>query len=97
MDGYISDEDAQRILEVYMMEMMPLFPFVIIPTGTSIRLLNRTRPKLALALMAVTSFHDPVQQRRFGQLFNDMVATALAKETFASMDLLQGLLVYLSW
>jgi hypothetical protein len=47
--------------------------------------------------MAVTSFEDPILQRRLGQEIKKQICDRLVMGMEVSMDLLQGLLVFVAW
>ena len=47
--------------------------------------------------MAVTSFEDPIMQYRLGQEIKKQICDRLVMGSEVSMDLLQGLLVFVAW
>ena len=52
---------------------------------------------LFLCIVAVTSFEDPKLQRRLGQEIMKQICDRLVMGHEVSMDLLQGLLVFVAW
>ncbi|VUC30940.1 unnamed protein product [Clonostachys rosea] len=77
--------------------MVTHYPFVIFPKGQSIKEITQERPALSLAAFAAAA-HDNVQlQRSLNTLFNNLISARLLKGSFASLDILQGLLVHVAW
>ncbi|KAJ4293388.1 hypothetical protein N0V90_008671 [Kalmusia sp. IMI 367209] len=104
-DGDVIDEDiitierADTLVELYKSEMMPHFPFIIIPprdTGASLR---HEKPFLFLAVLSVASFHDLVAQERLGNKFKVMVTDKVlyGGDDCLKLEYLQGLLIVLAW
>ncbi|KAJ4346658.1 uncharacterized protein N0V89_010589 [Didymosphaeria variabile] len=104
-DGDVIDEDivsvekADTLVEVYKSEMMPHFPFIIIPsheTGTSLR---HEKPFLFLAVLSVASFHDLVGQEKLGNRFKTMVTDKVlyGGDDCLKLEYLQGLMIVLAW
>ncbi|KAF2469562.1 uncharacterized protein BDR25DRAFT_288469 [Lindgomyces ingoldianus] len=104
-DGDVIDVDiltierADTLVEMYKSDMMPHFPFIIIPphvTGSSMR---HEKPFLFLALLSVACFHDLPTQDRLGDRFKYMVSdkVLLGGDDSLSLEYLQGLLVVLAW
>lgn len=77
--------------------MTPYFPFVVIPDSFAIRDVQRQKPHLCIAILAAAAFKDVKLQRSLGTLFNEVIAVRLMKGEFATVDMLQGLLVHLAW
>lgn len=103
--GDVVDEDivtierADTLVEVYKSDMMPHFPFIILPahiTGTSLR---HERPFLFLAIISVASYHDLIIQEKLGHRFKYMVSekVLLGGDDSLSLEYLQGLLIVLAW
>lgn len=94
--GELSPETGQGLLEIYVSKFMPRFPFVHV-SEKSVDDLHLTKPVLCLAIMAVTAFKSLALQRRLGRMLNGLILERMARGEFASLDLLQGLLVSLAW
>ena len=94
--GLVSLETAEGLLQTYRTQLCQSFPFVAVPSG-SVGDLNRTRPALCLAILAVAFFDDQVVQNTLTQLFNKLVGMRMMEGLFPSLDLLQGLLIQLAW
>ncbi|KAK7189033.1 hypothetical protein DPSP01_004141 [Paraphaeosphaeria sporulosa] len=104
-DGDVVDEDilpmerADTLVELYKSEMMPHFPFIIIPpteTGASLR---HEKPFLFLAVLSVASFHDLAAQEKLGNRFKTMVTDKVlyGGDDCLKLEYLQGLMVVLAW
>jgi dihydrodipicolinate synthase/N-acetylneuraminate lyase len=77
--------------------MTPHFPFVVVQENVTIQDLVREKPALCVAILSAASHGDPKLQRALSQMFNEIVAVRLIKGPFATIDMLQGLLVHLAW
>tara|TARA_R110002003_G_scaffold215_4_gene16454 strand:- start:13322 stop:13726 length:405 start_codon:yes stop_codon:yes gene_type:complete len=104
-DGDVVDEDivsterAETLVEVYKTDMMPHFPFIIIPPPVSGVELRHTKPFLFLAIISVACFHDLNTQdklcKRFGSMLHDKVT--MGGDDCLKLEYLQGLLIVLAW
>ncbi|KAL2065657.1 hypothetical protein VTL71DRAFT_3327 [Oculimacula yallundae] len=90
-------EAAGRRLEIFRRGFVNHFPFVVVPPTVSVEALRHDYPFLFLCVMTVTSFEDPPLQRRMGQEIKKQICDRLVMGHEASLDLLQGLLVYVAW
>ncbi|EPS35096.1 hypothetical protein H072_11390 [Dactylellina haptotyla CBS 200.50] len=88
---------ADRRLETFRQSFVNYFPFVVVPPTVSVEALRYDNPFLFLCIMAVTSFEDPILQRRLGQEIKKQICDRLVMGHEVSMDLLQGLLVFVAW
>ena len=88
---------ADRRLETFRRGFVNYFPFVVVPPTVSVEALRYDNPFLFLCIMAVTSFEDPILQRRLGQEIKKQICDRLVMGHEVSMDLLQGLLVFVAW
>lgn len=84
-------------LETFRRVFINYFPFVVIPATDNLETLRNKNPFLLLCIMAVTSFEDPILQRRLGQKIKKQICDRLIIGHEVSMDLLQGLLVFGAW
>jgi hypothetical protein len=78
-------------------EMCSYFPFVIVPPEDTIGSLLQSRPFLLHAVLAVASSSNVQLQSVLGKSFRLALLRGNMLEGEKSMDLLQGLLVYLAW
>lgn len=88
---------ADRKLEIFRRDFINYFPFVVVPPTVSVEALRHDNPFLFLCIMAVTSSEDPILQRRLGKEVKKQICDRLVMGHEASMDLLQGLLVFVAW
>jgi len=73
------------------------FPYVIIPPGTSVNMMRRDSPMLLLAIFACASWRDRELQMILEKMYLRVLAGRMVVEAEQSLDMLQGLLVHLSW
>lgn len=92
-------ERAETLVEVYKSEMMPHFPFVIVPPRETGEIMRHQKPFLFLAILSVASFHDLVVQEILGNYFKVMVTEKVlyGGDDCLKLEYLQGLLVVLAW
>jgi hypothetical protein len=88
---------ADRRLDIFRRGFVSYFPFVVVPPTVSVEALQYDNPFLFLCIMAVTSFEEPILQRRLGQGIKKQICDRLVMGNEVSMDLLQGLLVFVAW
>ncbi|KAJ5645774.1 hypothetical protein N7490_002146 [Penicillium lividum] len=88
---------ADRRLETFRRDFVNYFPFVVVPPTVSMEALRYDSPFLFLCIMAVTSFKDPILQRRLGQQIKKQICDRLVMGHEVSIDILQGLLVFVAW
>jgi hypothetical protein len=104
-DGDVVDEDivslerADTLVEVYKTDMMPHFPFVIIPPEVTGGDLRHTKPFLFLALVSVANFHDLDTQDKLCNRFKFMVSdkVLMGGDDCLKLEYIQGLLIVLAW
>ncbi|KAF4974577.1 hypothetical protein FZEAL_8549 [Fusarium zealandicum] len=87
---------AYSMLELYRQEMMSLFPFVFISLDESPEKLFRERPVLYMAIMVVACQQDVQVQQDLAQRWREEFSRRLWVRGETSLQLLQGLLVYLA-
>ncbi|CAG9981800.1 unnamed protein product [Clonostachys byssicola] len=76
---------------------MPLFPFVILSPHTTPAELFREKPVLFRIIIAVTCQHDVELQSRLCSLCRTEIAHRIWDQNEVSLDLLQGILVFIAW
>lgn len=104
-DGDVIDEDivsieqAETLVEVYKADMMPHFPFIIIPPYVTGGELRHTKSFLFLAILSVASFHDLNTQDKLCHRFKFLVSdkVLLGGDDCLQLEYLQGLLIVLAW
>lgn len=93
----LSIETGDLLLDRFRISLTPYFPFVIIPESSKVTDLHREKPMVCLAVLFASSYDDGVFQGRISRLFEQMLATALLQGRIASLENLQGLLIYTAW
>ena len=95
--GIISFREAEESLEIYRAK-TSAFPFVVLTTRTSsLDFLRREKPFLLLAILTVAAQSS---LKRLGTLEAELRETMSKKVMLngeKSLDILQGILVYLNW
>jgi RalA-binding protein 1 len=95
--GFLTIEQAEKLLTRYNEQMVPHFPAILITPGTTALELSKTRPILFSAIMAATTTGQPALQR----ILQKELMTCFAERVFLagekSMDTVQGILVAVIW
>lgn len=95
--GLLSIETGDMLLDRFRKTLTPYFPFVIIPESSKVTDLHQEKPIVCLAVLFASSYDDGALQGRISRLFEQMLATALLQGRIASLENLQGLLIYTAW
>ncbi len=94
--GYVNFEQAELSLQAFQAQACN-FPFVVVDPTIGLDILRRRRPFLLLSILTyAASWNLPLQK----QLENELKGSLCKKVIMdgeKSLDLLQGLLVYLNW
>lgn len=88
---------VQTMLEVFRTELTPVFPFVVIPIGTTSDMFAREKPMLRMAIEVVTEQHGKEALSDLSRLFREEVSRRVIVNGEKSLDLLQSILVYVAW
>jgi len=72
-------------------------PFVIISPDTSLNYLRRQKPFLLLTILAMATINNMKLQKLLDQEIRDTLGRRVFMSGEKSLDLLQGVLVYLTW
>ncbi|RHZ50363.1 hypothetical protein CDV55_100915 [Aspergillus turcosus] len=94
---YPTPENASVILTKYRAEMSYHCPFVAIPLEMTLPELLQKSPLLSSAILMVTCLDDANQKKRMTDQFLEHVSRSIVKKQQKSLDILQALLVCLSW
>jgi hypothetical protein len=105
VEGDVIDEDivslerAETLVEMFKTDMMPHFPFVIVPPHVTGSELRHTKSFLFLAVVSVACFHDLNTQDKLCNRFKYMVSdkVLLGGDDCLKLEYLQGLLIVLAW
>lgn len=73
------------------------FPYVIIPQSASVHTLRRDSPMLLLAICASAAWRDRELQSTLEKAYLNVLAARMVVDAEQSLDMLQSLLVHLSW
>jgi hypothetical protein len=77
--------------------MAEYFPFVQVPENATVTHLSEDKPFLLLAIFAVASSHEKALQKSLGDELRKALCSKVILYGEKSLDLLQGLLIYLAW
>ncbi|KAK0630221.1 hypothetical protein B0T17DRAFT_215703 [Bombardia bombarda] len=91
------EQPGESFLTLYQTELSPLFPFVIIPVGTSDEELQASRPFLYSAIKMVTTITNMRSMRAQMYRLVRHVSEHMLLRSERSLDLLQGIIVMLGW
>jgi hypothetical protein len=88
--------EGQAVLETFRNRMLPLFPFLMIPSHLTAKELRREKPFLFLNISMVACLNS-ARQREIVNTVQQYVAEHIVIRGEHSLDLLQGLLVNVAW
>jgi hypothetical protein len=77
-------------------QMLPYFPFMVLPASASAQELLQERPFLYHCIMTVSSW-SPTQQAAFGEEMMKYLGEQMLVEGNKSIDLLLGIFTYAGW
>ncbi|KAE8441496.1 hypothetical protein EG329_004884 [Mollisiaceae sp. DMI_Dod_QoI] len=89
--------DPDELLSFFRNQLTELFPFVVIPQRTTARELRQQKPFFLDSILLVASKQRVASQREAGDKLLTYLSEHLILRGEKSLDLLQGLLVYLAW
>lgn len=89
-------EQAELLLEAFQ-KMAHYCPFVALPEGATVSNLRPDRPFLLLAILASSSTENRPLQISLHQEFLSKLSEIFIAKGYKSLDMLQGLLVYMTW
>ncbi|OAG42460.1 hypothetical protein AYO21_03336 [Fonsecaea monophora] len=95
--GVLTMATADILLQTYKQVHSKFFPFVLVAPEIDAATLRRDKPVLFLAIVTVCLEADHVVQRRLGVELKKMLSSRLLIRNERSIELLQALLVHLSW
>ncbi|RDW63649.1 hypothetical protein BP6252_11194 [Coleophoma cylindrospora] len=90
-------ESDDTLLSIYMNQLSNRFPFVIIPPGTTAVQLEATRPLLMKVIRMVASVRHLRSMRGQSRAVLQQISNAMLIRSERSLDLLQGILVFLGF
>lgn len=95
--GLVTLDLAQTLLDEYRTKAVYHFPFVLPDAESDINSLRFNSPFLFLCIMTSMLFKDCSLQRQLGEEVRIQAHRRVLLESESSLELLQGLLVYLAW
>jgi hypothetical protein len=95
MEDLVPVESDETLLSIYRNQLSSRFPFVIIPAGTTPTQLQATRPFLMKVIRMVASVRHLRLVRGQSRAVIEQITTAMLIRSERSLDLLQGILVFL--
>lgn len=97
VDGVFLDHEADRLLDIYRNSLVMRCPFVVISTDMPAWQVRQDTPFLFLTILFATSYENYRRQHLLGDEIMKYVSEHLLLKGERSLDLLQGLLVYITW
>lgn len=95
MEDLAPVESDETLLSIYRNQLSSLLPFVIIPPGTTAGQLQATRPFLMKVIRMVASVRHLRLMRGQSRAVMEHISNAILMRSERSLDLLQGILVFL--
>jgi len=94
--GLVSFEQAEESIRFFRTK-ATVFPFVILSAKISLDILRRDRPFLLLTILAFGAQADLKLQHSLEKEIRESLSKRVIVDGEKSMDIVQGLLVYLAW
>ena len=91
------NREASFLLLEYRTQQAEQLPFVVIPPDATSQSLHRERPMLWKSIMTAASYQHPLRQEALGWKLMEEFASRVMLRAEKSLDLLQALLVHLTW
>jgi len=92
-----NDVQTERFIEIFKTHMSPQFPFVIAPAHISAHELEKEKPFLYHAIVVVVSCKDVAKQTILRKDFMAGLCEKVLIQNKKSLDILQGLLIFIAW
>jgi hypothetical protein len=89
--------DPEVVLSLFREQIAAQFPFIIIPNETTANDLQRTKPFLYKIIVTIFSVYNIATQTAMSQDVLKDLSNRLLLEGEKSLDLLQGLMVFITW
>lgn len=92
------EREAEELLRFYRDAYSRFNPYMDPPPpNMKVSQLQAQKPLVWLSIVFVTSFHDFERQTRLGKAIVFYVSDQVFQNNAKSLDLLQGLLIFLNW
>lgn len=92
-----SEKSPDELLNIFRTELARQVPFVSIPPHMNARELSEQKPFIYQAITFAASYHDSIHQMSLGQAFVKNLNEHIILMGKKTLDLLQGLLIYITW
>ena len=89
--------NSDILLSIFQESLAAQLPFVVIPSHVTAEDLHGDKPMVYLATMLASSYKDVTMQLELARLLLRYLATKVVLEGKKSLDILQGLLIHISW
>lgn len=96
LDYYVPENEAQERLDLFRRDYPQFGPVVYIPPSVTAKELHQNRPLLWISIMACTT-RSTKESHVIGDKVRHIVSERVVRQYERSLDLLQGLLVFLCW
>ncbi|KAF2191556.1 hypothetical protein K469DRAFT_373793 [Zopfia rhizophila CBS 207.26] len=93
----VKANEFERSFGIYQKNMASYFPFVIIPQDPQSSDFIKEKPFVSLAITMLGCTHDLARQRVLTLQGREYIATHLVQRAEKTLDLLQGLLLWVHW
>jgi hypothetical protein len=90
-------EDASMLLTKYWAELASYCPCVVTLLDMTLPVMQQKSPLLLIATQMVTSLDDAGRKKRMTDQFLEHISYSIVKKQDKSLDILQALLVCVSW
>jgi hypothetical protein len=91
------EKDPDELLDLFRTELARQVPFIVIPPHVNAKTFAQEKPFLYRAIITAASYHDSVHQMTLGQDFLKDLTEHVFLVGKKNLDMLQGLLVYITW
>ena len=88
--------EGSRCIKLFVEEIAPMFPFIVIPPATDAEQLYREKPLLYKCLTMITCQSDVSRQTDLAQMIGDDIGHCLSRGE-RSLPILQAILLYVAW
>jgi hypothetical protein len=89
--------NSDILLSIFHNRLAAQVPFVVIPSHMTTEDLHREKPMVYMTIMMAASYADMTTQQELGKVVLTYLTQKAIFEGKKSLDLLQGLLLYISW
>ncbi|KAJ9614190.1 hypothetical protein H2200_002326 [Cladophialophora chaetospira] len=94
--GYVTFEQAELSLQAFQAQACN-FPFVVVDPTIGLDILRRKRPFVLISILTFTASWNTALQKRLETELKESICKKIIMDGERSIDLLQGLLIYLNW